>query len=118
LIAFIVVAAMLVLAATASAGSNGWNITLLEAQPVSIGQELYAAVEVHRGTQIEVEIVCGGVVEDDPYFRPTGAGIYDYWIGTVTTPGTCSLELWTAKAGTAGVTLGTLEASSQFTVAG
>lgn len=114
LIALIAAAAMLVLAATASAGSNGWNITLLEAQPVAVGEQLSA--QVTGRAVVQIQVVCGGVVEDHPFYSLPAQGTYDLGVGTVTGPGSCTLELWSAKVSHDDLIPVKLMASEQFTV--
>jgi hypothetical protein len=112
LITLIVAVTGLVLVAAASA--NGFGISLDQSQPVAVGEQLSAQVTARAVVQIQV--VCGGVVEDHPFYSLPAQGTYDLGVGTVTNPGSCTLELWSAKVSHDDLVPDKLMASEQFTV--
>ena len=111
-IALIVAVTSVVFVAAASA--NGFGISLDQSQPVSVGQQLSA--EVTGRAVVQIQVVCGGVVEDHPFYSLPAAGTYDLGVGTVTSPGSCTLELWSAKVSHDDLVPDKLMASEQFTV--
>ena len=112
MIALIVAVTGLVVATTASAADFG--ISLDQSQPVAVGEQLSA--EVTGRALLQIQVVCGGIVVDHPSYNLPAKGTYDLGVGTVTSPGSCTLELWSAKVSHDNVVPDKLMASEQFTV--